>query len=66
VHTLVASGLEGFMVRASAAAKAAQDAGQGKQSDMGISKLGLRLRDARFRPAGEAVVRGYDAFQGKI
>ena len=37
-----------------------------KGEGMGISKLGLRLRDARFRPAGEAVVRGYDAFQGYL
>ena len=54
------------MGAASAAAKAAAAAGEEKKGDMGISKLGLRLRDARFRPAGEAVVRGYDAFQGYL
>lgn len=33
---------------------------------MGISKLAVKLRHARMRPAGEAVVRGYDAFQGYL
>ena len=67
VHTIVAMALENFMAGAAAAAKAASEGGEEKKGEgMGISKLGLRLRDARFRPAGEAVVRGYDAFQGYL
>ena len=66
VKKVVASSLEHFMLSASSAAKAAADAGEDKKGDMGISKLGLRLRDGRFRPAGEAVVRGYEAFQGYL
>jgi hypothetical protein len=51
VHTIVAIALENFMAGASAAAKAAADAAgaEKKGEGMGISKLGLRLRDARFR-----------------
>jgi hypothetical protein len=63
VKKIVSGALEEFVGAASAAAKAAAAAGEEKKGDMGISKLGLRLRDARFRPAGEAVVRGYEAFQ---
>ena len=66
VKAVVSAALENFVKGASAAAQAAADAGEDKKNDMGISKLGLRLRDGRFRPGGEAVVRGYDAFQGYL
>jgi hypothetical protein len=58
VHTIVAIALENFMAGASAAAKAAKDAAgaEKKGEGMGISKLGLRLRDARFRPLSQSLL----------
>jgi len=63
VHTILESALDLFMVGASAGTDA-EDADKGNQGEMAISKVGLRLLDPRFQPAGESVVNGYEAFKG--